>query len=57
MEKVTQEEYSAPKFGLEEIGDEYAPAHKNFRDKYFKGFRKDEEVDGDTNGEKELDTT
>lgn len=49
MEKVTREEYPAPTFGLEQVGDERTPAHKNFRDKYFKRFRKDEDVD--VNGE------
>ncbi|QRV93804.1 tRNA guanosine-2 -O-methyltransferase [Ceratobasidium sp. AG-Ba] len=49
MEKVTSHEYEAPKFGLLGTPDgpggqpeEYVPAHKNFRDKYFRGFRKDE---------------
>ncbi|QRV79134.1 tRNA guanosine-2 -O-methyltransferase [Ceratobasidium sp. AG-Ba] len=49
MEKVTSHEYEAPKFGLLGTPDgpggqpeEYVPAHKNFRNKYFRGFRKDE---------------
>ncbi|KAG8680072.1 hypothetical protein FRC08_016556 [Ceratobasidium sp. 394] len=55
MEKVASNEYDAPKFGLlgadvspsgSERAEEYVPAHKNFRDKYFRGFRKDE-VAGD----------
>ncbi|CAE7222933.1 unnamed protein product [Rhizoctonia solani] len=45
MEKVTKEEYPAPTFGLEERANGHTPAHKNFRDKYFKGFRKEDDVD------------
>ncbi|KAJ1304737.1 hypothetical protein OPQ81_005875 [Rhizoctonia solani] len=45
MEKVTKEEYPAPTFGLEEPANGHTPAHMNFRDKYFKGFRKGDEVD------------
>ncbi|KAG8742733.1 hypothetical protein FRC10_001007 [Ceratobasidium sp. 414] len=53
VEKVASKEYDAPKFGLfgadvlpsgNEQADEYVPAHKNFRDKYFRGFRKGEEA-------------
>ncbi|ELU42696.1 RNA methylase [Rhizoctonia solani AG-1 IA] len=40
-----EEEYTAPTFGLEQYVNEHVPAHKNFRDKYFKGFRKGDEVD------------
>ena len=54
MEKVTLEEFGAPMFGLLgnadelEEGDEgYAPAHKNFRDKYFRGFKKGDEAEID----------
>ncbi|KAF8608623.1 tRNA guanosine-2'-O-methyltransferase [Ceratobasidium sp. AG-I] len=54
MEKVTQEGYGAPTFGLlgntdelEEGGEGYAPAHKNFRDKYFRGFKKGDEAEID----------
>ena len=55
MEKVTLEEYGTPTFGLlgntdelEEGDARYAPAHKNFRDKYFRGFKKGDEpeIDG-----------
>ncbi|CAE6483335.1 unnamed protein product [Rhizoctonia solani] len=48
MEKVTKEEYPAPTFGLEERANGHTPAHKNFRDKYFKGFRKEDGVDINT---------
>ncbi|QRW21627.1 hypothetical protein RhiXN_06616 [Rhizoctonia solani] len=48
MEKITKEEYTAPTFGLEQYVNEHVPAHKNFRDKYFKGFRKGDEVDTGT---------
>jgi hypothetical protein len=53
MEKVTSEEYEAPTFGLfgaevvpieSQHEDEYVPAHKNFRDKYFRGFKKEGET-------------
>ncbi|KAG8780523.1 hypothetical protein FRC12_022899 [Ceratobasidium sp. 428] len=65
MEKVTSREYEAPRFGLlgvdaspsddrGEQTEEYIPAHKNFRDKYFRGFRKDEvtEVGEGTDGDR-----
>ncbi|CAE6438525.1 unnamed protein product [Rhizoctonia solani] len=54
MEKVTKEEYPAPTFGLEKRANEHTPGHKNFRDKYFKGFRKEDEVDTNLDG---LDVT
>ncbi|CAE6343194.1 unnamed protein product [Rhizoctonia solani] len=45
MERVTQEEYPAPRFGLEGRANGHTPAHRNFRNKYFKGFRKEDEID------------
>jgi tRNA (guanine10-N2)-methyltransferase len=50
MEKSTKEEYPAPAFGLQQHANKHVPAHKNFRDKYFKGFRKDDEVDTNMDG-------
>jgi tRNA (guanine10-N2)-methyltransferase len=40
IKKTTTKEYLTPMFDLsEEEEDQHAPAHQNFREKYFRGFK------------------
>jgi tRNA (guanine10-N2)-methyltransferase len=46
IKKTSSAEYPSPSFdsvkdAAEGSGDMYVPAHKDFREKYFQGFRKD----------------
>lgn len=41
IRKVTSRKYPPPKFSIEEpVEEQHIPAHQNFREKYFQGFKK-----------------
>lgn len=46
IRKVTTEQYPRPTFepNLEASENDHVPAHKDFREKYFQGFKKDVDV-------------
>jgi tRNA (guanine10-N2)-methyltransferase len=47
IKKTSHAEFLPPSFDsvgdAEESGDPYVPAHKDFREKYFQGFKKENE--------------
>jgi len=43
IKKTTDRQYEPPSFLEHEGAAAHIPAHKDFREKYFQGFRKEEE--------------
>lgn len=46
IRKTSTSTYAPPSFEPSEADSNHVPAHKDFRDKYFQGFKKEDEANG-----------